>query len=183
MDPLIKIALAHYQFEAIHPFFDGNGRTGRIINILFLIVHDLLDLPVLYISQHIIDDKAEYYRRLRRVTEHGEWEAWVLYMLEAVEVTSRLTLQKILAIRALLDETLQRAKQELSARVYSKELIELIFRQPYTKGQFVVDAGLAERQTAAEYLKELEGIGVLEPRKVGRENLYLNVKLYELLSK
>lgn len=183
MDPLVKLALSHYQFEAIHPFFDGNGRTGRIINILFLIVHDLLDLPVLYISQHIIDDKPEYYRRLRRVTENGEWEAGVLYMLEAVEVTSRLTLQKIMAIRALLDETLQKAKKELPERVYSKELIELIFRQPYTKGQFVVEAGLAERKTAAEYLQELERIGVLKSHKVGKENLYLNVRLYDLLAK
>ncbi|MDP2906287.1 MAG: Fic family protein [Candidatus Omnitrophota bacterium] len=183
MDPLVKLALAHYQFEAIHPFFDGNGRTGRIINILFLIMQDLLDLPVLYISKHIIDDKPKYYRRLRRVTEHGEWEAWVLYMLEAVEVTSRLTRQKILAIRALLDETLQRAKKELPVRVYSKELIELIFCQPYTKGQFVVEAGLAERKTSADYLQELERIGVLKSRKVGKENLYLNVRLFELLAK
>lgn len=182
MDPLVKLALSHYQFEAIHPFFDGNGRTGRIINILFLVVQDLLDLPVLYLSKQIIDDKPQYYRHLREVTENGRWEAWVLYMLEAVEVTARLTLQKILAIRALLDETLKLAKSKLSARVYSKELIELIFRQPYTKGQFVVEAGLVERQTAAEYLKELEQIKVLKSHKVGKENLYLNVKLYELLS-
>ncbi len=183
LDPLVKLALAHYQFEAIHPFFDGNGRTGRLVNILFLVQKGLLDSPVLYLSKHIIDRKPEYYRRLRRVTENGEWEAWVLYMLEAVESTSVFTRQRILAIRALLDETLALAKSKLPARVYSKDLIELIFRQPYTKGQFVVDAGLAERQTAAEYLKELEAIGLLESRKVGRENLYLNVKLYELLAK
>jgi Fic family protein len=183
LDPLVKLALVHYQFEAIHPFFDGNGRTGRLINILFLIHKGLLDLPVLYLSKYIIDRKPEYYRRLRRVTENGEWEAWVLYLLEALENTSVFTRQRILAIRKLLDETLELAKRKLPARVYSKDLIELIFHQPYTKGQFVVEAGLAERQTAAEYLKELEGIGVLVPRKVGRENLYLNVKLYELLSK
>ena len=138
---------------------------------------------MLYLSKYIIDRKPEYYRRLRRVTENGEWEAWVLYMLEAVENTSVFTRQRILAIRKLLDETLELAKRKLPARVYSKDLIELVFHQPYTKGQFVVEAGLAERQTAAEYLKELEGIGVLSPRKVGRENLYLNVKLYELLAK
>lgn len=182
MDLLVKLALAHYQFEAIHPFFDGNGRAGRLINILFLIAHKLLDVPVLYMSRHIIDDKPEYYRRLRGVTENGEWEAWVLYMLEAVIVTARLTRQRILDIRALLDEALDLAKRKLPARVYSKELIELIFRQPYTKGQFVVDAGLAERQTAAEYLKGLERIGLLKSRKVGKENLYLNVRLYELLA-
>ena len=183
LDPLVKLALVHYQFEAIHPFFDGNGRTGRLINILFLVHKGLMDLPVLYLSKYIIDRKPEYYRCLRRVTENGEWEAWVLYLLEAVENTSVFTRQRILAIRKLLDETLELAKRKLPARVYSKVLIELIFHQPYTKGQFVVAAGLAERQTAAEYLKELEGIGVLSPRKVGRENLYLNVKLYELLAK
>ena len=183
LDPLIRLALAHYQFEAIHPFFDGNGRTGRIINILFLVASELLDLPVLYLSRQIIDDKPRYYRLLRAVTENGDWEAWVLYMLEAVEDTSRLTVRQILAIRALLDETLQTAKTQLPARVYSKELIELIFRQPYTKGQFVVDAGIAERKTAAEYLQELEQIGVLKSQKVGKENLYLNVGLYELLAK
>ncbi len=183
LDPLVKLALVHYQFEAIHPFFDGNGRTGRLINILYLVQKGLLEQPVLYMSKYIIDRKPEYYRRLLRVTENGEWETWVLYMLEAVENTSVFTRQRVLAIRKLLDETLALAKSKLPARVYSKDLIELIFRQPYTKGQFVVDAGLAERQTAAEYLKELEGIGVLEPRKVGRENLYLNLKLYELLAK
>ena len=183
MDPLVKLALAHYQFEAIHPFFDGNGRTGRILNILYLVAEKLLDLPVLYLSKRIIDQKGEYYRLLRAVTESGGWEAWVLYMLEAVEATAQMTLQRILAIRALLDETLVLAKSKLPARVYSKELIELIFRQPYTKGQFVVDARLAERQTAAEYLKELEKIRVLKSHKSGKENLFLNVKLYELLSK
>jgi Fic family protein len=183
MDPLIKLALAHYQFEAIHPFFDGNGRAGRIVNILFLISQNLLDLPVLYLSKRIIDDKPAYYRRLRAVTESGEWESWTRYMLEAVEVTARLTDRKILAIRALLDETLLIAKGKLPPRVYSKELIELVFRQPYTKGQFVVDAGIAERKTAADYLQELERIGILKSQKVGKENLYLNVRLYELLAK
>jgi len=183
MDPLVKLALAHYQFEAIHPFFDGNGRTGRIVNILYLIAQDLLDLPVLYLSKRIIDEKPEYYHRLRAVTENGDWEAWIRFMLETVEVTSRLTVRKILAIRALLDETLKTAKAKLPSRVYSKELIELIFRQPYTKGQFVVDAGIAERKTAAECLQELEQIGILKSRKVGKENLYLNVRLYELLSR
>ena len=182
-DPLVKLALVHYQFEAIHPFFDGNGRTGRLVNILFLVHKGLLDFPVLYMSKYIIDRKPEYYRRLRRVTENGEWEAWILYMLEAVENTSMLTRQRILAIRELLDETLELAKSKLPARVYSKDLIELIFRQPYTKGQFVVDAGLAERKTAADYLQELEQIGVLKSQKVGKENLYLNVRLYELLAK
>lgn len=183
VDPLVKLALSHYQFEAIHPFHDGNGRTGRLANILFLVAHDLLELPVLYISKYIIDDKPEYYLRLRRVTENGEWEAWVLYMLDAVETTARMTRQRILDIRALLDQTLTLAKAKLPARVYSKDLIELLFRQPYTKGQFLVEAGIAERQTAADYLKELEQIGVLKAHRAGKENLYLNVRLYDLLAK
>jgi Fic family protein len=183
LDPLVRLALVHYQFEAIHPFFDGNGRTGRLINILFLVSKGLLDLPVLYLSKHIIDRKPDYYRRLRAVTESAEWETWILYMLDAVESTARLTRQRILDIRALLDETLDLARRKLPGRVYSKDLIELVFHQPYTKGQFVVDAKLAERKTAADYLKALEDLGVLRLEKVGKENLYLNVKLYELLSK
>jgi len=182
LDPLVKLALIHYQFEAIHPFFDGNGRTGRIINILYLIREGLLELPVLYLSKAIIDRKAEYYRLLRGVTEHAAWEPWVLYMLEAVEVMAGLTRQRILEIRALMNETLSVARKKLPPHVYSKELIEILFHQPYTKGQFLVDAGIAERKTAAEYLRELEKIGVLKSHKVGRENLYLNVKLFVLLA-
>jgi len=182
VDPLVKLALIHYQFEAIHPFFDGNGRTGRLVSILFLVLNDLLDLPVLYLSKYIIDRKPEYYRRLREVTENGAWEAWILYMLKAVEQTAGLTRQRILDIRSLLDDALERARRDLPSRVYSKDLVELIFRQPYTKGQFLVDADIAERKTAADYLKSLEGIGLLSVRKVGRENLYLNTKLYDLLS-
>ncbi len=183
MDPMIKLALIHYQFEAIHPFSDGNGRTGRIINILFLIHHGLLDLPVLYLSKAIIERKNDYYRLLRQVTRKNQWEPWILYMLAAVEETATFTRERILAIRNLMLETMEKARQELPRRVYSKELIELLFHQPYTKGQFLVDAGIAKRQTAAEYLKELEKIGVLTTQKIGREILYLNVKLYELLSK
>ena len=183
MDPLVRLALAHYQFEAIHPFLDGNGRTGRIANILFLVSRGLLDLPVLYMSKYIIDRKAEYYQLLRRVSENGEWEAWILYVLDAVESTAIFTRQRILDIRALLDETLDLSRRKLPSRVYSKDLIELVFRQPYTKGQFVVDAGIAERKTAAEYLKALEDLGILRVHKAGKENLYLNVRLYDLLSK
>jgi len=182
LEPLVKLALIHYQFEAIHPFSDGNGRTGRIINILYLVQQGLLDLPVLYLSRYIIDNKSTYYRLLREVTASGAWEEWVMFMLTAVEETALLTRRRIVAIRDLLHHALELARQQLPARVYSKELIELLFRQPYTKGQHLVDAGIAERQTAAEYLKELEAIGLLKRRKVGKENLYLNVKLYELLT-
>lgn len=183
MDPLIKLPLIHYQFEAIHPFFDGNGRTGRIINILFLVKAGLLGLPVLYLSKAIIDKKPKYYQLLREVTEKNAWEPWVLYILDAIELTADLTRQRILGIRSLMDETLISAKKKLPAHVYSKELIELLFHQPYTKGQFLVDSGIAERKTAAEYLKELEKAGILRSQKVGRENLYLNVKLFELLAR
>jgi len=183
LDPLVKLALIHYQFEAIHPFTDGNGRTGRIINILFLILHNLLELPILYLSKYIIENKYDYYQLLREVTEKKEWEPWVLFMLDAVEQTAVFTKEKIEEIKKLIDETLITAKNKLPTRVYSKDLIELLFHQPYTKVQFLVDAGVAERKTAAEYLKELKKIGVLKPYKVGKESLYLNVKLYQILSK
>jgi Fic family protein len=183
VDPLIKLALIHYQFEAVHPFTDGNGRTGRILNILFLTQKHLLDLPVLYLSKYIIEQKSDYYRLLRGVTEHQEWEPWILYLLEAVEQTAFFTRDKILSIRELLIKTLEFTKENLPSRVYSKDLIELLFHQPYTKAQFLVDAGIVKRQAAADYLKRLEGIGVLSVQKVGKENLYLNAKLYEILSK
>jgi len=183
VDPLTKLALIHHQFEAIHPFTDGNGRTGRLLNILYLLFRGLLDLPVLYLSKYIIEQKSDYYRHLRNVTDDGEWEPWILYILEAVEQTSLHTRDKIIAIRDLMDETLQYVKEKLPSRVYSKDLIEIIFRQPYTKGQFLVDAGIAERKTAANYLKEIEKTGILKAQKLGKENLYLNVKLFELLSK
>jgi len=183
VDPLVKLAIIHYQFEAIHPFSDGNGRTGRIINILYLVFKGLLDLPVLYLSKYIIERKADYYRFLRSVTHSADWEPWILYMLDAVEQTALFTRRGIIEIRDLMDETLKTAKEKLPSRVYSKELIELLFRQPYTKGQFVVDAGIAKRQAAAEYLRELERIGIVKSQKIGKEVLYLNVELYDLLSR
>jgi len=182
-DPLVKLAVLHYQFEAIHPFGDGNGRTGRLVNILYLIQQGLLEYPVLYLSKYIIDHKADYYRLLRSVTEKNDWQQWILYMLEAVEQTAVSTRQRIEGIRSLLDNALQKTKAELPDYMYSKELVELLFHQPYCKTQFLVEEGIAKRQTAAEYLKELERIGLLKSQKIGKENLYLNVDLYELLSK
>lgn len=181
LDPLIRMAVAHYQFEAIHPFVDGNGRTGRILNILALAQAGLLDLPVLYLSRYIIRDKAEYYRRLRGVTECGEWEEWLLYMLAAVEETAHWTTGRILAIRELFEATTERCRRELPGRVYSKELVELIFTQPYVRIQTVMDAGLAQRDTASDYLRELERIGVLQSEKRGREVLYRHPVLLEVL--
>jgi len=183
VDPLIKLALIHYQFETIHPFTDGNGRTGRIVNILYLTQKHLLGLPVLYLSKYIIDRKSDYYQLLRGVTEHEAWEPWILYILDAIEETAGHTKDKILAIRNLLAETLSFAKEHLPSRVYSKDLIELLFHQPYTKAHFLMAAGIVKRQAAADYLKKLEEIGILSAQKVGRENLYLNTKLYEILSR
>ncbi len=181
VDPLIKMAVAHYQFEAIHPFEDGNGRTGRLINILYLMEKELLNQPVLYLSDAIISQKQAYYRLLRGVTEKGDWEPWILFMLDAVESTSRQTMERIGQIINLLNETLEHARETLPDRVYSKELIELLFEQPYCKVKHLVDRGIAKRQTAADYLRELEDAGILKSKQVGRENLFLNVGLYELL--
>ena len=182
IDPLIKLAIIHYQFESIHPFTDGNGRTGRIINILYLIQQGLLDLPVLYLSKYITKNKADYYRLLNRVTSENEWEPWILYILDGVRETAQHTANRILEIKNLIEETNIYAKSKLPSFMYSKELIELLFKQPYVKGQFIVDAQIAKRQTAAEYLKGLEAIGVLENHKLGKENLYLNTRLFNLLS-
>lgn len=181
VDPLIKMAVAHYQFEAIHPFDDGNGRTGRLLNILYLLKNGLLQFPVLYLSNSIIRQKQKYYRLLREVTENQAWEPWILFMLEAVESTSIQTMNRIEQIIGLLHETVEHSKERLPARVYSKELIELLFEQPYCKVKFLVDRGIAKRQTAAEYLRELEEAGIVKSKQVGRENLFMNVKLYELL--
>jgi len=183
MDPLIKLPLIHYQFEAIHPFTDGNGRTGRIINILYLVHENLLELPILSLSKPIIEHKTDYYRLIRGVTERNEWEPWVLYILDAVERTAAFTKERIFQIRDLLAETLTGCKEHLPKKVYSKELIEILFYRPYTKVEHLVEAGIVERKTAAVYLSELERIGVLRKKKVGRENLYLNVRLYNLLAK
>ena len=182
LDPLIKLALIYYQFEAIHPFNDGNGRTGRIINILFLVHNGLLELPVLYLSKGIIERKNEYYRLLKSITERGEWEPWVLYILEAVETTATFTRKRILEIRDLMVTTMEECKKKLPKRVYSKELIELIFHQPYTKIGLLVDAGIASRNVASNYLHELIKIGILEKQKTGNEYIFLNRKLYYLLS-
>ena len=182
LDPLVRMAVAHYQFEAIHPFTDGNGRTGRILNILFLIHAGLLRIPVLYLSRHLIQHKAEYYRLLRGVTERGDWEAWLLFLLTGVEETATWTTGRILAIRDLFEESLALCRASLPSKVYSKELVELIFAQPYCKIQFLVDAGIAQRQTASEYLQALEKLGILKGEKRGREVLYRHPALVKVLT-
>ena len=180
-DPLIQMAVSHYQFESIHPFYDGNGRTGRIINVLFLVLRGLLDSPVLYLSSFINRHKAQYYHLLQDVRESGNWEGWILFILKAVEETSKETLEIIQSIVSLMEETTKTAKEGLPSTSYSRELIDIIFIQPYTKIEFVVRAGIAERRTASKYLKQLADLGILESRKIGKENLFVNKGLYQLL--
>jgi Fic family protein len=181
IDPIIRMAAAHYQFEAIHPFTDGNGRTGRILNTLYLIDKKLLDLPILYLSRYINEHRSEYYDRLLAVTTKGAWEAWLLYMLTAVEETSLWTTAKIRAIGDLMDATVAYVSTA-SPKIYSRELIEVIFTQPYSRIGNLVDAKLGNRATSSKYLKELVAKGVLQERQEGRENIYINVRFLELLT-
>jgi Fic family protein len=181
IDPLIKMAIAHYQFESIHPFYDGNGRTGRILNVLYLVHAGLLDQPILYLSDYIIRHKDEYYRHLQNVRDQNSWTDYIEFMLAAVELTSKETLRLIASIRDLMDSTIEKAKLNLPSATYSKELIELLFVQPYTKIEFLVQHGIAERRTVSKYLKQLEEIGILASKKIWRETIYINVELYELL--
>jgi len=181
VDPLVRMAVGHYQFEAIHPLTDGNGRTGRILNLLFLVEQGLLDLPVLYLSRGIIRRKADYYRLLLAVTTSAAWEDWILYMVRAVDDTARWTTERIRMIRELMHATTEYVR-EAAPGVYSRELVELTFVQPYCRIRNVVAAGVAERQTAAVYLKKLAAAGVLEEVKAGREKLFINPRLMRLLT-
>ncbi len=181
VDPLIRMAVAHYQFEAIHPFTDGNGRTGRVLNLLFLMEQNLLSIPVLYLSRYIIEHRTDYYQLLLGVTTDQKWEDWICYMLAAVADTARWTTAKINAIRDLLNETAERIKRE-APRIYSRELAEAIFIQPYSRIGNLVDAGIAQRQSASQYLQALCKIGVLEERKSGREKLFINPALLKILT-
>lgn len=182
IDPLIRMAVMHYQFEAIHPFSDGNGRTGRVLNLLFLIEKGLLSIPVLYLSQYIIQHKRDYYRLLLKVTTDASWEEWILYMLDAVTQTAQWTTAKIKSIRQLLDGTAETMRRE-APKIYSRELAEMIFLQPYCRIRNLVDAGIAQRQSASTYLKRLCEIGVLEEREVGREKLFINPDFLRLLTR
>lgn len=181
LDPLIRMAAGHYQFEAIHPFTDGNGRTGRVLNSIFLIQEGLLSMPILYLSRYIIRHKAQYYARLIDVTRDSAWEPWLLYMLEAVRETAYWTLKRIEAIRALADTTADRIRRELP-KIYTRELVDEIFSQPYCRIGNLVDAGVAKRQTASRYLKLLVNMNILTEQKVGRERLFVNHELLSLLS-
>jgi Fic family protein len=180
IDPVVRMAIAHYQFEAIHPFPDGNGRTGRVMNILFLIEQGLLDLPILYLSRFINENRSTYYRLLLDVTTQEAWEPWILYMLDAVESTAAWTRAKIWGIKRQMDETICHVRAT-RPKIYSRELIEIINVQPYCRIGDLVRLGVGTRKTAAKHLGELVSAGVLSERQAGREKLYLNTHLLELL--
>lgn len=182
LDPLVRMAMGHYQFEAIHPFVDGNGRTGRVLNILFLIQEELLDLPILYLSRYIIANKADYYRLLLGVTREQAWEPWLLFMLKAVEETARWTTDKIAAIRTLAEHTATHVRDRLP-KIYIRELVDVIFEQPYCRIGNLVERGIAQRQSASRYLKEMVAIGVLQEVSAGKEKLFIHPKLMRLLGR
>ncbi|WP_101758859.1 protein adenylyltransferase Fic [Oceanicoccus sp. KOV_DT_Chl] len=181
LDPLVKMAVSHYQFEAIHPFTDGNGRTGRILNVLYLIEQQLLTLPILYLSRYILQKKADYYRLLNKVTSDADWQSWILYLLDAVTQMSRWTTQKIKQVRYLNEHTSQHIQQSLP-KIYSHELVQLIFELPYCRIQNLVERNIAKRQTASSYLKQLVDIGVLEELASGKEKLFVHPQLMSLFT-
>ena len=182
LDPLITMALMHYQFEAIHPFSDGNGRTGRILLLLYLKMTKLLDIPAIYLSEYIITNKAQYYTNLRLVTENENWEAWIIYMLDMVESTAKKGLERLEEILGLMQKMSDQIKEKLP-KIHSKELIEILFRLPYTKRQHLIDAKFGSPKTVGNYLIALEEKGFLKSVKLGKEKLYLNHKLMAILEK
>jgi len=181
IDPLVRMAIQHYQFEAIHPFVDGNGRTGRILNILFIVEQGLLDSPILYLSRYIIQNKAAYYRLLQKVTHEQDWTSWILFILDGVEETCTWTTDKIKSIRELMEHTAEYVHSKLP-KTYTWELVEILFKQPYCRIGNLVDADIAKRQTASVYLKQLCDIGVLKEVKSGRETIFVHPKYIELLT-
>ena len=179
-DPLVKMAIIHHQFESIHPFYDGNGRTGRIINILYLVQQGLQDVPVLYLSRYINRHKADYYRLLQSVRDTGDWEVWIFWMLQGVEQTAQQTTMLVKEIKTLMQITKEKLRRELP-KIYSQDLINNLFKHPYTKVEFVMNDLLVHRNTAVKYLDELVRIGLLDKRKFGKENYYFNISLYQCL--
>ena len=180
-DPLVKMGIIHYQFESIHPFYDGNGRTGRIINVLYLVMNDLLDLPILYLSRYIIENKGYYYKLLQEIRDKDNWEDWTMYMLDAVEQISKETLIVIERIKVLM------AKYKNTIRTnykfYSHELLNNLFKHPYTKIEFIEQDLGVSRITASKYLNQLAKDGLLRKEKLGTGNYYINERLIEILKK
>ena len=181
LDPLIKMAIIHFQFESIHPFYDGNGRTGRIINVLYLVLQDLLNLPILYLSKYIIANKGDYYRLLQEVRDKDEWENWILFMLNAVIETSNDTISVIEKIKNLLIEYKHKIRNDY--KFYSQDLLNNLFKHPYTKIEFLEEELSVSRITAATYLNKLADDGLLRKEKLGTANYYVNYRLFEILSK
>lgn len=179
-DPLVKMAVIHHQFESIHPFYDGNGRTGRIINILYLVKEGLLKIPILYLSRYINQNKAEYYKLLQKVRAENAWHDWIMFILDGVEQTALQTIKQIHGIKALMLKHKQKLRAELP-KIYSQDILNNIFRHPYTKIDFVMEDLDVTRITATKYLDELAGIGLLSKQKIGRDNYYVNTDLYNLL--
>lgn len=179
-DPLINMALIHHQFESIHPFYDGNGRTGRIINVLYLVLTGLLDIPVLYLSRYLVHHKDEYYRLLQTVRETGEWEEWILYILEAIEQTSKQSIDTIQKIKSAIFDYKHRIRAEFD--FYSQDLINHLFKHPYTKIEFMMNALNVSRPTATKYLAKLTKAGFLHKQKQGRSNYYINIALFNILT-
>ncbi len=180
VDPLVKMAMIHFQFESIHPFYDGNGRTGRIINILYLVLEGLLDIPVLYLSRYIIENKSSYYSLIQKVRDEEAYEEWILWMLKGVEETAHTTIRIVNSIRDLMSH----CKKDLQNKTqfYSRELLDALFIHPYTKIEFIEAALGVSRNTAAKYLNKLADIGLLSCAKLGRSKYYINNALYDLLS-
>jgi Fic family protein len=181
LDPLVKMAIIHFQFESIHPFYDGNGRTGRIINILYLILQKLQNLPILYLSSYIIKTKSEYYRLLQHVRETNRWDDWIIYMVEGIELTAIETIQLITDIKELMLSFKNRLREEY--KFYSQDLLNNLFKHPYTKIEFIVNDLNVSRITAANYLNKLAEDGLLRKEKLGTGNYYINEQLFKLLSK
>ena len=181
IDPLIKVCLIHYQFESIHPFYDGNGRTGRILNILYLVLNKLLDSPILYLSKYINKTKQEYYKLFNEVRNNNNFEDWILYILKGIEITSKETMELIEKIQNEMKDYKEEFRNKLP-KIYSKELLESLFYEVYTKISYIEKACNVTRITATSYLNQLEEIGLLESEKIGREKLYKNVRLIKLLS-
>lgn len=180
-DPLVKMAIIHHQFESIHPFYDGNGRTGRIINILFLVKEELLNIPILYLSRFINQNKGEYYRLLQKVRSEGTWEEWVLFILDAVEQTSLQAIRVIQGIKELMFSHKSKIRTELP-KIYSQDLLNNIFKHPYTKIDFVMTELGVSRITATRYLDELTAMGILHKEKIWKDNYYINKGLFDFLA-
>lgn len=181
LDPLVKMAIIHHQFESIHPFYDGNGRIGRIINILYLVKENLLNLPILYLSRYINQNKATYYRLLQETRDTGNWEPWILFILVAVEKTSLQTIKIVKEIKRLMQSYKETIRTNLP-KIYSQDLINNLFKHPYTKIDFLVDDLRVSRQTASRYLEQLVALELIYLQKIGKDNFYINIALYNFLN-